>query len=87
MKTVKVYTKEGCQFSAQLKSLLEANDIPYDETNVALDSPEHHELGERTGSMKLPQAFLGAIPLGSTQQVQAAAASGMLLDLVKDDGY
>ncbi len=49
MRTVKVYTKEGCGFSAQLKSLLEANDIPYEETNVALDSPEHHELGERTG--------------------------------------
>lgn len=65
MRTVKVYTKEGCQFSAQLKSLLDANDIPYEETNVTLDSPEHHELGERTGSMKLPQAFIGVIPLGS----------------------
>lgn len=84
MRTVKVYTKEGCQFSAQLKSLLEANEIPYEETNVALDSPEHHELGERTGSMKLPQAFIGVIPLGSYREVEAASANGMLMDLVAD---
>lgn len=84
MRTVKVYTKEGCGFSQKLKSLLEANDIPYEETNVALDSPEHHELGEKTGSMKLPQAFVGYIPLGSFNEVQAAAANGMLFDLVED---
>ncbi len=84
MRTVKVYTKEGCQFSAQLIGLLEANEIPYEETVMTLDSPEHHELGERTGSMKLPQAFIGVIPLGSTQEVQAAAANGMLADLVAD---
>jgi hypothetical protein len=51
---------------------------------VTLDSPEHYELGEKTGSMKLPQAFIGAIPLGSTQEVQAAAMTGMLDDLVAD---
>ena len=84
MRTVKVYTKEGCQFSANLLALLEAREIPYEETNVALDSPEHHELGERTGSMKLPQAFIGVIPLGSFQEVQAADANGMLADLVAD---
>jgi glutaredoxin len=84
MRTVKVYTKEGCQFSAQLIGLLEAKEIPYEETVMTLDSPEHHELGERTGSMKLPQAFIGVIPLGSTQEVQAAAANGMLDDLVAD---
>jgi glutaredoxin len=84
MRTVKVYTKEGCQFSAQLKAILEAREIPYEETVMTLDSPEHHELGERTGSMRLPQAFIGAIPLGSTQEVQAAAANGMLMDLVAD---
>jgi len=84
MRTVKVYTKEGCQFSAALKELLESRQIPYDESVLTLDSPEHHELGERTGSMKLPQAFIGAIPLGSTGEVQAAASSGMLDDLVAD---
>ncbi len=86
MKTVKVYTKEGCQFSAQLKALLEAREIPYEETVLTLDSPEHHELGERTGSMRLPQAFIGVIPLGSTREVQAADANGMLATLV-DDSY
>jgi glutaredoxin len=84
MRTVKVYTKEGCRFSSELKELLEAKQIPYEESVVTLDSPEHHELGERTGSMKLPQAFIGVIPLGSTREVQAAAANGMLDDLVAD---
>jgi glutaredoxin len=84
MRTMQIYTKEGCKFSAQLRELLENKEIPYEETLVSLDSPEHHELGERTGSMKLPQAFVGVIPLGSTQEVQAAAISGMLDDLLVD---
>ena len=84
MRTVKVYTKEGCKFSAQLIGLLEAKEIPYDETVVSLDSPEHHEIGEKTGSMKLPQAFIGVIPLGSAAEVQAASLNGMLDTLVED---
>ena len=76
MRTMQIYTKEGCQFSAQLRELLEEKEI--------LDSPEHHELGERAGSMKLPQAFIGVIPLGSAQEVQAASISGMLDDLLVD---
>jgi glutaredoxin len=84
MRTMQIYTKEGCKFSAQLRELLEAKEIPYEETLVTLDSPEHHELGERSGSMKLPQAFIGVIPMGSTQEVQAASINGMLDDLVAD---
>ena len=84
MRTMQIYTKEGCKFSAQLRELLEQKEIPYEETLVQLDSPEHHELGERSGSMKLPQAFLGVIPMGSTQEVQAASINGMLDDLVAD---
>ena len=84
MRTVKVYTKEGCRFSEQLIDLLQQKDIPYEETVIALDSPEHHEIGEKTGSMKLPQAFIGVIPMGSTAEVQAAALNGMLDTLVED---
>ncbi|HVF79864.1 MAG TPA: glutaredoxin [Solirubrobacteraceae bacterium] len=84
MRTMQIYTKEGCKFSAQLRELLDQKEIPYEETLVKLDSPEHHELGERSGSMKLPQAFIGVIPMGSTQEVQAASINGMLDDLVAD---
>jgi hypothetical protein len=34
--------------------------------------------------MKLPQAFIGIIPLGSTAEVQAASMNGMLDTLVED---
>ena len=84
MRTVKVYTKEGCRFSEQLIDLLQQKDIPYEETVITLDSPEHHEIGEKTGSMKLPQAFIGVIPLGSAAEVQAASLNGMLDTLVED---
>jgi glutaredoxin len=84
MRTMQIYTKEGCKFSAQLRELLEEKEIPFEETLVQLDSPEHHELGERSGSMKLPQAFIGVIPMGSAQEVQAASINGMLDDLVAD---
>lgn len=81
---MQIYTKEGCKFSASLKELLNEREIPYEETIVSLDSPEHHELGERVGSMKLPQAFIGVIPLGSAAEVQAAALNGMLDTLIAD---
>jgi len=84
MRTMQIYTKEGCKFSASLRELLDEREIPYEETLVKLDSPEHHELGEKAGSMKLPQAFIGVIPLGSAAEVQAAAISGMLDDLLVD---
>ena len=84
MRTMQIYTKEGCKFSAQLRELLEQKEIPFEETIVSLDSPEHHALGERAGSMKLPQAFIGVIPLGSATEVQAAAMNGMLDDLLVD---
>jgi len=84
MRTMQIYTKAGCKFSAQLRELLEEKEIPFEETLVQLDSPEHHELGERSGSMKLPQAFIGVIPMGSAQEVQAASINGMLDDLVAD---
>jgi glutaredoxin len=84
MRTMQIYTKEGCKFSAQLRELLDEREIPYEETLIALDSPEHHELGEKAGSMKLPQAFIGVIPLGSAQEVQAASINGMLDDLLVD---
>ena len=56
---------------------------------LTLDSPEHHEVGEQAGSMKLAQAFVGYIYLGSTQEVQVAnanvaAEAGMLTDLLVD---
>jgi glutaredoxin len=81
---MQIYTKEGCKFSAQLKALLDEKDVPYDETVVTLDSAEHHELGARTGSMMLPQAFIGVIPLGSAAEVQAASLNGMLDTLLED---
>jgi len=81
---MQIYTKEGCKFSAQLRELLDEREIPYEETLIALDSPEHHELGQKAGSMKLPQAFIGVIPLGSAQEVQAASINGMLDDLLVD---
>jgi len=84
MRTMQIYTKEGCKFSAQLRELLEEKEIPFEETIVSLDSSEHHALGERAGSMKLPQAFIGVIPLGSAQEVQAASINGMLDDLLVD---
>ena len=84
MRTMQIYTKEGCKFSAQLRELLEEKEVPFEETVISLDSPEHHALGERAGSMKLPQAFIGVIPLGSATEVQAAAMNGMLDDLLVD---
>ncbi|MGH2897181.1 MAG: hypothetical protein ACRDMZ_00790 [Solirubrobacteraceae bacterium] len=84
MRTMQIHTNEGCRLSAQLRELLDERQTPYEETQIALDSPAHHELGRKAGSTKLPPALLGVIPLGSTQEVHAAPINGILDDLLDD---
>ena len=100
MRTVKVYTKGGCRFSAQLEELLEEKEIPYDETVVenlldVRDIPyekvivleeceEHQQLAERSGMRSFPQVFIGSLLVGGQQEALAADQSGMLADLLAD---
>jgi glutaredoxin 3 len=84
VRKVTVYSTEVCQSCDQVKNMLSAREIPYEEVVVAPDSPELEELAARSGMMTLPQIYVGAILIGGGTETMAAASSGMLDDLLVD---
>lgn len=84
MRTVTIYGTEACRSCEQVKGMLDAREIPYEEVVIQRDSPELEELAQRSGMMTLPQVYVGSILLGGGTETRAAAGSGMLDDLLID---
>ena len=84
MRKVTVYSMEACATCDQVKGMLEAKDIPYEEIVMAPDGPEIDELALRSGMTTLPQVYVGSILVGGGRETLAAAGSGMLDDLLVD---
>ena len=84
MRKVTVYSMEVCASCDQVKNMLSAREIPYEEIVMGPDSPELEELTQRSGMTSLPQVFVGAILIGGGTETMAAASSGMLDDLLVD---
>jgi glutaredoxin len=84
MRKVTIYSTEVCRSCEQVKGMLGAREIPYEEIVVAPDSPELEELARRSGMTTLPQVYVGVILLGGGSETMAAASSGMLDDLLVD---
>ncbi len=82
MRKVTVYSMEVCASCDQVKNMLSAREIPYEEVVMGPDSPELEELTQRSGMTSLPQVFVGAILIGGGTETMAAASSGMLDDLL-----
>jgi glutaredoxin len=84
VRTVTIYSTEVCQSCEQVKGMLDAREIPYEEVVLQHDSPELEALARRSGMMTLPQVYVGSILLGGGTETMAAASSGMLADLLVD---
>ena len=84
MRKVTVYSSEACGSCEQVKGMLAAREIPFEEVVVGRDSPELEQLAQRSGMMTLPQVYVGSILLGGGTETMAAASSGMLDDLLVD---
>jgi len=82
MRKVTIYSMEVCASCDQVKNMLTAREIPYDEVVMGPDSPELEELSQRSGMTSLPQVYVGSILLGGGTETMAAASSGMLDDLL-----
>jgi glutaredoxin 3 len=82
MSKVTVYTTEPCSFCARVKGLLNAEGVPFEEINLTKDPDGRLELVQRTGMMSFPQVIVGDALLGGFTEVQAAAESGRLQDLL-----
>jgi glutaredoxin 3 len=82
MTVITVYTTEPCSFCARVKGLLKARGVEFAEVNLSKDPVGRSELVRRTGMMSFPQVIVGDQLLGGFAEVQAAADSGRLEELL-----
>ncbi len=82
MSEVTIFTTEPCSFCARVKELLAARGVDFAEVNLSRDPEGRIELVQRTGMMSFPQVLVGDRLLGGFAELQAAAASGRLDDLL-----
>jgi glutaredoxin 3 len=82
MSQVTVYTTEPCSFCARVKGLLRARGVEFAEVNLSKDPAGRVELAHRTGMMSFPQVTVGDRLLGGLAELQAAADSGRLEELL-----
>ena len=82
MSPVTVYTTEPCSFCARVKGLLRSRGVEFSEVNLSKDATGRVELAQRTGMMSFPQVLVGDRLLGGFAELQQAADSGTLDELL-----
>jgi len=82
MARVTVYSTEPCSFCRRVKGLLEARGVEFSEINLAKDPEGRVELARRTGMMSFPQVLVDDELVGGYAELQDAADSGRLAELL-----
>jgi glutaredoxin 3 len=82
MSQVTVYTTEPCSYCARVKGLLTARGVEFSEVNLSKDPEGRVQLASKTGMMTFPQVLVDGQLLGGFNEVQAAAQSGRLDELL-----
>jgi glutaredoxin 3 len=82
MRTITVYTTDSCSFCSRVKGLLASHGVEFAEVNLTKDPTGRAELVLRTGMMSFPQVLIDDELLGGFAELQAAAESGALEDLL-----
>jgi glutaredoxin 3 len=85
MSDVIVYTTEPCSYCARAKGLLKTRGVEFSEINLARDPEGRVELAKQTGMMTFPQVIIDGELVGGFTEVQAAAESGRLDELLIED--
>jgi glutaredoxin 3 len=82
MNRITVYTTDPCSYCTRVKGLLKSRGLRFAEINLAKDPEGRVELAGRTGMMTFPQVIVDGELLGGFTEVQAAAQSGRLDELL-----
>jgi glutaredoxin 3 len=82
MNEIIVYTTDPCSFCTRVKRLLDSRGVEFTEINLARDADGRSELVQRTGMMSFPQVIVDGTLIGGYTEVQAAADSGRLDELL-----
>ena len=84
MKNVTVYMGPRCNFCDAAKRLLNRNNIPYKEINVAIEDGKRDEmLSKSNGRRTIPQIFFNEYHVGGYEELRALEKKGELHNLVK----
>ena len=84
MKNVTVYTGPMCNFCDAAKRLLNRNNIPYKEINIAIEDGKRDEmLAKSNGKRTNPQIFFNEYHVGGYEELRALEKKGELLNLIK----
>jgi glutaredoxin 3 len=86
MAEVTIYSTDPCSFCARVKGILSSRGVPYGEVNLSKDPEGRLALAQRTGMMTFPQVLVDGELLGGFKEVQAAAESGRLDELLVESG-
>ncbi len=82
MSKITVYTTERCSFCVRVKALLSARGVEFAEVNLSKDPVGRAKLARRTGLMSFPQVLINGELLGGFAELQAAAETGRLEELL-----
>jgi glutaredoxin 3 len=82
MSKITVYTTEPCSFCARVKGILAAHGAEFSEVNLSKDPIGRAELASKTGMLSFPQVIVAGELLGGFAELQAAAESGRLEELL-----
>jgi glutaredoxin 3 len=82
MSEVTVYTTEPCAFCVRVKGLLKSRGVEFEEINLAKNPDGRAALARETGMLSFPQVIVDGQLLGGFTEVQAAAQSGRLDELL-----
>ena len=84
MKSVTVYIGPRCNFCDAAKRLLNRNNIPYKEINIATEDGKKDEmLAKSNGRRTIPQIFFNEYHVGGYEELRALEKKGELLNLIK----
>ena len=84
MKNVTVYMGPMCNFCDAAKRLLNRNNIPYKEINIAIEEDKMHEmLSKSNGKRTIPQIFFGNHHVGGYEELRALEKENKLENLLK----
>ena len=84
MKNIIMYTGPLCNFCDAAKRLLNRNNIPYKEINIAIEDGKRDEmLAKSNGKRTIPQIFFNEYHVGGYEELRALEKKGELLNLIK----
>ena len=84
MKNITLYMGPRCNFCDAAKRLLNRNNIPYKEINIAVEEGKREEMiSKSNGRRTIPQIFFNEYHVGGYEELRALEKKGELLNLLK----